>query len=327
MMRAIVCKSLGWPQKLEIGEFPQPELMPGHLLVRVAAAGVNFADTLVIGGSYQEKQAPPFVPGAEIAGTVIGVGAGVTGYAAGDRVMGQVSTGGYAEITLLDARRAAPVPDAMSFQEAAAFYIPYGTAYCALVSRGRLKAGESLFVSGAAGGVGLAAVEIGAALGARVFASARGEDRLAEVRRAGAAEAIDPDRTDFRTHVRNLTGDRGVDVVFDVVGGDTTRQALRSLAFEGRLILVGFAGGEPAVLPANHLLVKNVDVIGFYWGPYHAFRASQTRDIFQQLSALYAQGKLRPRVAAAFPLEATGEALAELLSRRHAGKIVVQVAS
>lgn len=326
-MRAIVCKSLGWPQPLNVADVPVPELLPGHLLVKVAAAGVNFADTLLIGGTYQEKLTPPFIPGAEIAGIVVGVAGDVVGFAVGDRVMGQVPSGGYAEFALLDARRAAAIPPSMPFEEAAGFYIPYGTACCGLVARGRLRKAETVLVTGAAGGVGLASVEIAAALGGKVLATARGSARQAEVRRAGACEVIDPSVEDLRARIRALTDDHGVDVVFDVVGGDITRQALRCLAFEGRLVLVGFAGGEAAALPSNHLLVKNVDVIGFYWGPYQTLRPVETADMFRHLSALYEEGKLRPRVAAAFPLERTGDALAELLTRRHAGKIIVETAS
>lgn len=324
-MRAIVCCEHRWPQTLTVTEVERPAVRPGHVLVRTAAAGVNFADVLVIEGSYQEKLVPPFIPGVEIAGTVVEVGHGTRCFAAGDRVMGQITSGGYAEYAVLDERRAAPIPQRMTFFEAAGFYIPYGTAHAGLVSRGRVRAGETVLVTGAAGAVGRAAVEVAAAMGARVIAVAGGKNRRQQLLAAGAERAIDNAPEMLRERTMELTEGHGVDVVFDVVGGETTRQALRCLAFEGRLILLGFASGEVASLPANHLLVKNVDVIGFYWGPYQTLKTGETARTFETLSALHAAGQLNPRVASAYALEEVETALLSLARREHSGRIVVDL--
>jgi NADPH2:quinone reductase len=293
------------------------------VVVKVVAAGVNFADTLLIGGTYQELPELPFVPGAELAGEVVEVGSGVTRFSVGDRVMGQVNTGAFAEYAMIDARRAAPVPSEMPFDEAAGFWIPYGTAYCGLTVRARLKDGETLLVSGAAGSVGLAAVQVGAALGARVIALATGIERQDAVRRAGADLVFDPQAPDLLSDIRDAVGAGGVDVALDVVGGALTPVLISSLGFQGRLLVVGFASGAVPPVKLNHVLVKNIDVIGFYWGPYQQRAPAETRSMFNHLGALYAQGALQPRVAARYSLERTGDAVADLLSRRNAGRVII----
>ncbi len=324
-MRAIVCRELGWPQTLAVEEIDVPRIAAGTVLVRVAAAGVNFADSLMIAGKYQERLVLPFVPGAEIAGTVVEVAADVTGFKPGDRVIGQVAGGAYAEYALAEAARIVRLPDAMPMEVGAAFFIAYGTAYCGLADRGRVRPGESVLVQGAGGGVGLAAVEVAKALGASVIGTARGAEKLDIVRAHGADHVFDYTASETRDTVMGITADAGVDVVLDTIGGAVTKSSLRCLAWEGRLVIVGFTSGQIAEIPANHLLVKNCDAIGLFWGPYYRKRPDSIGSAFQQLFAWYEAGKLRPRVAAHFPLEQTGEAIGRLLAREFTGKVVINI--
>lgn len=323
-MRAVICHALGWPQRLLVESCAAPEARPGRVLVRVAAAGLNFADSLVLAGAYQEKVAPPFIPGAELAGTVIDAG-GAPGFAVGDRVMGQVDTGAFAEFALADPRRLAKVPDAMPDDVAAGFFVRYGTAYCALAERAALRPGQRVLVLGASGGTGLAAVDVACALGAVSIGVARSEHKLDTVRTAGASVVIDSERSDMREAVMAATNGKGVDVVFDTVGGELTLSALRCLAFEGRLMVIGFTAGVPARIPANHVLVKNVDITGFYWGTYQDRDPAMTRRAFDALARLYERGRLHPHVADRVPLEDVGNALVRLLARRYAGKVIVTI--
>lgn len=322
-MKAIVCDNHGWPQPLLVRDAPRPTIQPDRMLVSVAAAGVNFADMLSIGGSYQEKLAPPFIPGAELCGRVIEVGGDVAGYAPGDLVMAQVESGAYAEIASVDPKRAAHMPDGMSIRQAAGFYIPYGTAYAALVDRARLQAGETVLVTGAGGAVGRAAVEVAHAAGAKVIAVARGEERRAELLQAGAHAAIGDD--DIRSAVAKITSGEGIDIVLDLVGGEVARQAMRCLRFEGRLILAGFASGEVPQLPANHILVKNIDVCGFFWGPYQSLRQAATQKAFAELDRMYRQKLLHPRVAASYPLDRLADAFEQIGRRSHTGKLIIDI--
>ena len=322
-MRAVVCHEHRWPQPLVVERTAVPTPAPGEMLVKVAAAGVNFADTLSIGGSYQEKLVPPFIPGAEVAGTIIAVGEGVSGYVPGERIMAQVASGGYAEIVCVDPRRAAHVPAGLSDFEAAGFYIPYGTAYAGLVDRGGLVQGDVVVVTGAAGGVGLAAVQVAKAAGAFVIGIAESDERREIVRRAGADVAVGASAA--RGAVLDATDRRGADLVFDMVGGATARELMRVLAFEGRFLVVGFASGEVPVLPANHVLVKNIDIRGFYWNPYQQLRPEATARAFEQLAEMVGHGSLRPRIAGIYALENTGGALDQIARRTHVGKLVVDM--
>lgn len=322
-MRAVVCKAHGWPQPLEAGHAPVPRIADDRMLVRVAAAGVNFADTLMIGGTYQERLIPPFIPGAELSGTVTAVGREVEGFQPGDRVMAQVAGGAYAEYACVDPRKAAHVPAGMSFGVAAGFYIPYGTAHAGLHGRARLAAGEVVVVTGAGGAVGLAAVEVAKAAGARVIAIANGADRRRLVQAAGADHVFGTD--DIRRNVLDATGGRGADIVFDPVGGAAARELMRALAFEGRFVIVGFASGEVPEFPANHVLVKNIDICGFFWGPYQTLRPADTARTFRELAALFAAGRLKPRIAGSYPLDRTGEALEQIVRRKHVGKLVIDI--
>jgi NADPH2:quinone reductase len=295
------------------------------MVVKVAAAGVNFADMLVIRGSYQEKLTPPFVPGTELCGRVIAIGDGVPEYSLGDLVMAQVSSGAFAQYASVDPKRATLVPKGMSELEAAGFYIPYGTAYVGLVDRARLKRGDTVLVTGAGGAVGRAAIEVARATGAEVIAVARGAQRRAELKSAGAHLTIGDDN--LRESVTEATSARGVDIVFDMVGGEVARQAMRTLRFEGRLVLTGFASGEIPSLPANHILVKNIDVCGFFWSPYQTFRPEETRTAFTVLKRMYREGLLHPRVAASYPLNRLADAFDQIGRRSHTGKLVIEIAT
>lgn len=317
-MRAIqVTKPGSAPMLCDI---PVPEPGPGEVQVRIAACGLNFADLLMIEGKYQETPALPFTPGMELAGTVSALGPGVTAPALGTRVAVFAGQGGMAEFGCFPADRCLPLPDAMPFVEAAAFQVAYGTSHVALAHRANLAPGETLLVLGAAGGVGLTAVEIGKLMGARVIAVARGADRLAAARAAGADHLIDSEAGDLRAAIKALGG---ADVAYDPVGGDQFAQALRAMKPEGRIIPIGFASGEVPQIPANLLLVKNLTVIGLYWGGYLAFRPEVLTRSMAQLLAWYGEGKLRPHVSHVLPLERAEAALDLLRSRRATGKVVV----
>ena len=322
-MRAVLCKAFGELETLTVEEVSDPLVGDGQLRIAVAAAGVNFADILMVGGSYQESPEFPFSPGLEVAGTVIDCGPGVTGFAPGDRVMAGCAHGGFAEQVVIPAHDAYPLPEAMGFDIAGGFPVAYGTAYGALAWRADLKAGDSLLVLGAAGGVGLSAVEVGKAMGATVIAAAGGPEKGDIARAHGADHVIDYRRQDLRATVRELTGGTGCNVIFDPVGGDSFDAAVRCLAWEGRLIVIGFASGRIPSAPANILLVKNCGVLGFYWGAYRRREPERFRAAFDRLLAWYEQGRLDPHISQTLPLERAGEALSTLRDRRSTGKVVL----
>jgi len=326
-MRAVLCKEWGGPEKLVIEDVPRPALREGAVRVAVHAAGVNFADLLVIAGQYQEKPAFPFTPGAEAAGVVSEVGAGVNTLKPGDRVMALTGLGAYAEEAVVDAARVLPIPDSMDFESAAAFPVACGTSHGALEWRARLQAGEWLLVLGAAGGVGLAAVEIGKAMGAQVIACAGGAEKLAVAQQHGADHVIDYSREDIRERVKAITGGHGADVVYDPVGGDAFDAALRSIAWGGRHVVIGFAAGRIPQIPANIVLVKNIDVIGFYWGSYQAHNPELLRASLAKLLGWVEQGKLKPRISQRFDLKEVALALDELRRRKTTGKVVLTMES
>jgi NADPH2:quinone reductase len=301
-------------------EIDAPLPGPGEIAVRIAACGLNFADLLMIEGRYQDTPEPPFTLGMEVAGTIEALGPGVAGLAPGDRVAVFGGQGGLAESGVFPAARAVILPETMRFADAAAFQVAYGTSHVALGHKARLQAGETLLVLGAAGGVGLTAVEIGKRMGARVIACARGADKLAVARQAGADHLIDAASEDIREACRALGG---VDVVYDPVGGDQFKAAMRACRPEARLLVIGFASGEVPQIPANHLLVKNLSVMGLYWGGYLGFRPEIVTDSLRQLFAWYEAGALRPHVSHILPLERAGEALELLRARKSTGKVVV----
>lgn len=320
-MRAVLCPAWGAP--LELADLPAPALGPRQVRVAVAAAGVNFADTLFIAGKYQEKVPAPLVPGMELAGTVIEVGEDVTSLAKGDRVMAATTGGAFAEEAVVAETDAVRLPEGLDFVTAAGFAVAYGTSHLGLTWKAGLQAGETLVVHGAAGGVGLTAVEVGAALGATVIATAGGADKLRIALEHGAQHGIDYKAEDIRERVKALTGGRGADVVYDPVGGTVFDASLRSVAPDGRILLIGFASGEVPQIPANILLVKNVTVIGYWWGAYRKLAPERLRASLAECVAWWAEGKLKPHVSRTLPLAEASQALDLLKTRAATGKVVL----
>ena len=318
-MRAMTLHQIGG--RLEMTEAPRPEPGPGEALIRVAACGINFADTLMVAGRYQEKPALPFAPGLEVAGVVEALGPGADPrLSPGQRVAALTGHGGLAEYAV--ARVAAPIPDAMSDAEAAGFFVAYGSSHLALDYRAGLQAGETLLVLGAAGGVGLTAVELGKLMGATVIASARGAERLAAARSMGADHLIDAAEPGLKEKVKELGG---ADVVFDAVGGAQFREALSAAKEEARILPIGFASGEVPQIPANILLVKNLTVHGVYWGDYQRLRPEVLTGSLERLLSWYEAGRLTPHISHRLPLERANDALDLLRSRAATGKVVVEI--
>ena len=326
-MKALLCVEHGPADRLVLREIPDLVPADGEVIVRVLAAGVNFPDTLIIENRYQFKPELPFVPGGECAGVIAAAGAGVKHVRPGLPVMAFTTYGAFAEQVRVPANNLVPIPDGMDFAIASAFTIAYATSYHALVDRAALQPGETLLVLGASGGVGLAAVEIGKALGARVIAAASSPDKLAVSREHGADEIDDYEREDLRERVKALTGGRGVDVVYDPVGGRFTEIALRALAWRGRLLVVGFAAGDIPRVPANLLLLKGAALLGVFWGDYARREPGRLMQDLQVLFGWIREGRLRPRIAATYPLERGAEAIAALAARKVSGKLVIQMAS
>lgn len=322
-MRAVRCHDLVGPSGLRVDVLPEPEPGPGEVLVDVRAAAVNFPDVLLTYGKYQFKPPPPFIPGAEAAGVVTAVGPGVTTARPGDRVAATLVHGGYAERIVVPAHAAVPLPDAVGFEVGAATLLTYGTTMHALVDRAALKPGETLLVLGAAGGVGIAAVELGKLLGARVIAAASSDDKLAFCRDHGADETIQYAREDLKDRAKQLTRGDGVDVVYDPVGGPFTEPALRSIAWEGRYLVVGFAAGEIPKIPLNLVLLKGCQLVGVFWGSFVARDPQRWRSHATRILQAVADGHLRPHVDATLPLTAAPEALARVERREVLGKLVL----
>jgi len=322
-MKAVLCKQYGPPESLVIEELPSPVPGPGEVVVSVKAASVNFPDFLIIQNKYQFKPPLPFSPGSELSGLVKEVGAGVSNVRPGDRVIAFTTYGAFAEEVKTEALRLLPLPEEMDFITGAAFLLTYATSDHALRDRGALRAGETLLVLGAAGGVGLAAIEIGKALGARVIACASTEDKLAVCREHGADATINYATEDLRERVKALTEGRGVDVVYDAVGGPYTEPAFRSLAWRGRLLVVGFAAGEIPKLPLNLALLKGAAVVGVFWGDFARREPKAFAESVRQLARWYAEGRLRPHVSQTLPLERAAQAITLLASRQAKGKIVL----
>ena len=321
----MLCKAYGPPESLAWEEIDPPALDDDGVRVRVRAAGVNFPDLLIIEGKYQFKPDMPFAPGAEVAGEVVEVGAAVTRFAPGDRVIGMTRWNGYAEEAVVPEERCLGLPDGMSFETGAGFPMTYGTSYHALVQRGRLKAGETLLVHGASGGVGTAAVDIGGCLGARVIASGGSDDKLRAVQeRYGVADAVNY-RTDpaWKDRVKALTGGAGADVVYDPVGGEVFEQSVRCINWEGRLLVVGFAGGAIPAVRANLVLLKGCQIVGVFWGAFVRRAPEANRANFDRLFAWFGEGRLRPLVSRTLPLERAPEAMRLLARREVVGKIVL----
>jgi NADPH2:quinone reductase len=323
-MKAVLCKAWGGPETLVVEDVPSSRPGADEVVVDVKAAGVNFPDVLMIQGKYQVKPPLPFTPGVELAGIVKAAGSGVVHVKPGDAAVASVEFGAFAEECLVPAARIVPLPRGVDFTAAAGFTVAYGTSWHALKDRGQLKAGETLLVLGAAGGVGLAAVELGAAMGARVIAAASSDDKLAVCRAHGAAETINYATSDLRERLKSIVGDRGVDVVYDPVGGNLSEPALRSTAWRGRFLVIGFAAGEIPRLPANVPLLKGNSIVGVYWGDWMRREPESARREMGEALCWLADGRLKPRVSARYPLARTADALVAMTKRSVTGKVVIE---
>jgi NADPH:quinone reductase len=323
-MRAVVCEQFGGPDLLKVRDLPTPEPGPGQIRIRLHAAGVNFPDGLIVAGSYQTKLEPPFVPGGEGAGVVDAVGKGVTAFVPGDRVAAFVR-GSYAEQVIVDTDRALHLPASVGFDVAAAFTVTYGTTIHALRTRARIRPGETLLVLGAGGGVGSAAVELGKLLGARVIAAASSAEKLDVAARCGADDLINYRMVDLRQEMKKLCGSKGVDVVYDPVGGDLSEPAFRSLGWYGRFLVIGFAAGRIPALPLNLPLLKGASVIGVFWGASVEQQPEQFQTDMQDLIGWLAEGKLKPHIGARYCLEQAPRAIADLMEGRATGKLVIEI--
>ena len=322
-MRAVVVERWTEPGDLRVSEVPAPAVGPGMLGVEIRAAGCNFFDMLMVRGQYQVKPPFPFVPGAEVAGVVREVGAGVDGFAVGDRVFAAISLGAFAERAAVPSVAAWKMPAGMSFEEGAAFPIVYPTSHAGLVRRAVLRAGEWLLVHAAAGGVGLAAVQIGKALGAKVIATAGGAEKLAVARAAGADVGIDYRDADWVDAVKQATGGHGADVIYDSVGGDVFDGSLKCIAWNGRLVVIGFASGRIPEVKLNRVLLKNIAITGLHWGAHAMHEPQAIGETMRALMALYAEGKIRPVIYRTYPLAELPAALAALGGRQTYGKVIV----
>ena len=324
-MKAVLCRAYGPPEQLELAEAPSPTPGKGQVHVQVRACGVNFPDTLIIQGKYQFQPPLPFTPGSDVAGIVTAVGEGVENIRPGDRIMGFTGTGGggFAEEAICDARSVVPLPDTVDFPTGAAFGLTYSTSYYALKDRARLQPGETLLVLGAAGGVGLAAVELGKLLGARVIAAASSDEKLAICRQYGADETLNYSARDLRDAIKELTGGNGVDVVYDPVGGAYAESALRGMAWGGRYLVVGFAAGDIPRIPLNLPLLKGCSIVGVFWGAFTARESAHNAANLRELIAWLGEGKIKPLVSATYPLAQVARALNDILERKVTGKVIL----
>ncbi len=322
IMRAVVCKEYGGPESLVVDEVPVPEPGPGQVRIGVRAAGVNYVDGLLAAGRYQVKIPPPFVPGSELAGVVDALGEGVDELAVGDRVFATLGTGAFAEYVVARAAGVLPIGDALDFGRAASFHQSYCTAWFAFTRRTRVEPGEWVLVTGAGGGIGLAASDVARSLGGRVIAVASTAEKRALATAMGAEATVDPLVDDVKVRARELTGGDGIDVVYDAVGGETAEAALRALRFDGRFCVIGFTGGIPRI-PLNLVLLNNRTVVGVEWGGWVMRNVAANQVLLGEVVEAIASGRLHPIAPVERPLEAAGTVIADLLERRAAGKIVL----
>lgn len=324
-MKAMLCKAFGPPESLVLEELPAPALTAGQVRIAVHAAGVNFPDVLMIQGKYQFKPPFPFAPGAEVAGEVLEVAPDVTGVKVGERVMAMVGAGGFADEAIAAANACMTLPKSMDYATAAGFSMTYGTSCYALMQRAQLKAGETLLVHGAAGGVGTAAVDIGKILGAKIIATGGSDEKLARIAKHYGVEHVLNYKSDtkWRESVKALTGGQGADVVYDSVGADVLEQSLRCVAWNGRILIIGFAGGDIPKIPANLILLKNASLVGVFWGAWLGREPDVNRKNFAQMFEWYEAGKLKPIVSHQFPLDRAGDALNAIINREVVGKCVI----
>jgi NADPH2:quinone reductase len=324
-MKAVICREFGPPESLELEDVPDPQPGDGQILIDVYAAGLNFPDVLQIAGKYQFQPPFPFTPGAEVAGVVASVGAKVTGIKPGDRVMGMPGIGGMAERVVVTSDSINPMPAGMDFATASGFELAYGTSYHALKQRAQLQSGETLLVLGASGGVGLAAVEIGKAFGARVIAAAGSDEKLQIAKSRGADVLLNYGQANLKDKMKELTGGKGADVIYDPVGGDLFDQATRSINWKGRLLIVGFASGTIPKYPVNLALLKGCSIVGVFWGDFKRREPEAYRQNCQELRTLFEQGQLKPLVSQEFPLAQYAAALNLFVHRQAVGKVVLRV--
>ena len=326
-MRALTCNEYGPPETLVIEEWDDPVPADSEIVFDVKAAGLNFADTLIVAGKYQVRTPTPFIPGNEAAGIVTAVGKDIRRFAVGDRIIGALRGGAFAEKSVVEENMAIPLPVGLSFEQGAAYSIAYGTSYHALKQGANLQPGETVLVLGAAGGVGNTAVEIAKAMGARVIAAASTDEKLAFAKEAGADETINYYDCPLKETAKELTGGKGVDVVYDPVGGELSEQALRATGWHGRFLVVGFASGDIPRLPINLTLLKEASIVGVWWGPWAAKHTDDMLQNMQELEAMVADGKLRPRVTQAFALDDFADAFRVITERRVLGKVVLTLGS
>jgi len=322
-MKAVLCKSHGMPDTLVVEDVPSPDLSEGQVLITVKACGVNFPDTLIIQGKYQFKPDLPFSPGAEVSGVIKAVGDGVTNVSVGDRVIAFSTWGGFAEELAVDATRLIKMSDKMEFEKASAFILTYGTSYHALKDRANIQPGETLLVLGASGGVGLAAIQLGKAMGARVIAAASTKEKLDVCAANGADELINYSSEDLRARVKEITQGTGVDVIYDPVGGPLSEKALRDMSWRGRFLVVGFAVGEIPKVPLNLALLKGCSIVGVFWGDFTRREPALNEANNQELMRLFEAGKISPHIHKVYPLTQASEALNELLDKKVSGKVVL----
>lgn len=330
-MKAMLSKDVGGPETLVLEELPTPEPKKGHVRIRVHAAGLNFPDTLIIRDMYQMKPPRPFAPGGEIAGEVEALGEGVTNLSVGDRVLALTGFGGFATHVVAEAARVIKIPDAMPYEDAACLILTYGTSHHALKDRAEIKAGETLLILGAAGGVGAAAIELGKAAGAKVIAAVSSEEKAQFCRDLGADETLIYSRDmqrdaqkEFSAQIKKLSGSDGVDVVYDAVGGDYAEPSVRALAWKGRYLVVGFPAGIPRI-PLNLTLLKGCQIVGVFWGAHTLREPESHAENMTDLFSMYANGQIKPRISASFPLEQAADALRLMEARKVLGKVVVTV--
>ncbi len=324
IMKAILCKEFTEPDGLVYEEIDSPKVRGGEVKIAVKAIGVNFPDLLMVQGLYQMKPPFPFSPGFEVAGDVIDIGEGVTNHQVGDRVIGIVNYGGFAEEVVAPAMMTLPMPDNMSYEDGAGFPITYGTSHIALSHRAKIQPDETLLVLGAAGGVGLTAVELGTLMGAKVIAAASTEGKLALTREYGAIHTINYVEQDLRAEVKNLTNGRFADVIYDPVGGDAFDTAIRCVGWGGRYLVIGFASGRIPELPINRVLLKNSSLVGVFWGAYELNQPEVMQESFETLLTWYAVGKLKPHIDQTFDLENAAEALMVMANRQAKGKLILK---
>lgn len=322
-MKAVLCKAYGPPEQLVLEDVPALTPAKGEVVLDVKACGVNFPDTLIIQGKYQFKPAMPFSPGGEVAGVVKSIGEGVEGVRVGSRVISFTGSGGFAEEVASDATKLIPIPDSMDFTTASAFVMTYGTSYHALKDRAKLQAGETVLVLGAAGGVGLAAIEIAKVMGARVIAAASTDEKLAVCKAHGADEGINYSTEDLKERLKALTKGKGVDVVYDPVGGNYSEVALRNTAWEGRYLVIGFAAGDIPRIPLNLTLLKGCSIVGVFWGTFVAREPQRNQQNLQELLTWFQQGKIKPLISATYHLKDAAHALNDIMQRKVTGKVVL----